>query len=119
MLPSELTSRPIFIGTILIFTLAGVGQALCPTNAYWLLLLMRIVQSSGASATIAIGAGVISDVARPQERGKYLGIFNTLSCFGPTLGPLLGGVFAGSLGWRSIFWFLVCMGGVILVPMVL
>lgn len=89
-----------YIATVLIFTLACVGTALCPTHDYWLLVLMRILQASGASATIAVGAGVISDVARPQERGKYVAIFNTTSTFGPSIGPLLGGVLAGTLGWR-------------------
>jgi hypothetical protein len=32
---------------------------------------------------IAIGAGVVADVALPQERGKYLGLFNMTSTFGP------------------------------------
>lgn len=63
-------------------------------------MVLRIIQSSGGSATIAIGAGVVSDVARPQERGKYLGLFNLTSTFGPSIGPLLGGVLAGTLGWR-------------------
>lgn len=39
--------RPIYIVTVLIWTLACLGTALCPTNAYWLLMVMRILQSSG------------------------------------------------------------------------
>lgn len=39
--------------------------------------------------------------------------------FGPAFGPLLGGVFAETLGWRSIFWFLTIATGVILVPLTL
>lgn len=111
--------RPVYILTVAIFVLSSIVTALCPTDAYWLLLLMRIVQASGASATIAVGSGVIADVARPQERGKYLGLFNVTMNVGPSLGPLLGGVFSGTLGWRSIFWFLTIMGSVILVPMTL
>ncbi|KLT46062.1 MFS general substrate transporter [Cutaneotrichosporon oleaginosum] len=111
--------RPIYIPTLGIFVVSSIVTALCPTNAYWLLLLMRIVAASGASATIAVGSGVISDVARPQERGKYFGLFNVTMNVGPSLGPLLGGVLAGTLGWRSIFWFLTIMGCVILAPMIL
>jgi MFS family permease len=89
---------------------------------------------------IAIGAGVVADVALPQERGKYLGLFNMTSTFGPAseskptmrgssrgavltymyaVGPLLGGVFAGTLGWRSIFWFLTIFCSAVLVPLIL
>ncbi|ODO04663.1 hypothetical protein I350_05272 [Cryptococcus amylolentus CBS 6273] len=110
--------RPIFIICLLVYLLGCVGSALCPTNAYWLLMLMRIVQSSGGSPVIAIGAGIIADIARPQERGRYLGIFNLTSTMGPTLGPLIGGLLSYGLGWRSIFWFLVIFCGAVTVPMI-
>jgi len=109
----------VYIATIAIFTLACLGTALCPADSYWLLLVLRIVQSSGASATIAVGAGITADVAMPPERGKYIGLFNATSTFGPAIGPLLGGVLAYALGWRAVFWFLVILGGVILLPVVL
>ncbi|RSH94560.1 hypothetical protein EHS25_004364 [Saitozyma podzolica] len=110
--------RPIYVICLLIYVLSCVGTALCPTNAYWLLTVMRIFQSTGGSAMIAIGAGVVADVALPQERGKYLGLFNMTSTFGPAIGPLLGGVFAGTLGWRSIFWFLTIFCSAVLVPLI-
>lgn len=90
---------------------------------------------------IAIGTGVIADIAMPQERGKYIGAFNLTNTFGtasePSLnrparrvraliialcdavGPVLGGVLAYTLGWRSIFWFLTILCAVALVPMLL
>ncbi|ODN97426.1 hypothetical protein L198_03990 [Cryptococcus wingfieldii CBS 7118] len=110
--------RPIFIICLLVYLLGCVGSALCPTNAYWLLMLMRIVQSSGGSPVIAIGAGIIADIAPPQERGRYLGIYNLTSTMGPTLGPLIGGLLSYGLGWRSIFWFLVIFCGAVTVPMI-
>lgn len=41
----------------------------------------------------------------PARRGKPLGIWAAVTQFGTIVGPLLGGVFAASLGWRFIFWF--------------
>lgn len=38
--------RPIYIVCLLIYVLSCVGTALCPTSAYWLLILMRILQVS-------------------------------------------------------------------------
>ena len=35
---------------------------------------------------------------------------------GPALGPVIGGILAQFLGWRSIFWFLVIIAGVFLIP---
>lgn len=68
---------------------------------------------------IAIGAGTITDIAEPRERGKFMALFQGSAMFGPAFGPLLGGVFAETLGWRSIFWFLTIATGVILVPLTL
>lgn len=92
-----------YIACLLVYILSCVGTALCPTNAYWLLILMRILQvqpmwqsipplvadrrqATGGSCLIAIGSGVVGDIALPQERGKYMGIFNLTSTFGPASG---------------------------------
>lgn len=55
---------------------------------------------------IAIGAGCVADIATPEERGTFLGLFGGLSLLGPALGPLLGGILVYALSWRWIFWIL-------------
>ena len=90
-----LTGRPIFIFCLIVYTLSCIGTALCPTNAYWLLMLLRIFQvrfdhddvpltqqSTGGSCLIAVGMGVVADIALPHERGKYVGGFNLSTTFG-------------------------------------
>ena len=75
-------------------------------------MLLRAIQATGNSATVALGAGVIADIATPQERGGYLGVFGIGPLAGPSIGPIIGGALAQTLGWRSIFWFLSIFGGV-------
>lgn len=73
--------RPIFIICLIVLTGSCIGLALCPTNGYWLLLVLRCLQASGCSSTIALGMGVIGDISEPEERGGFVGIFN--------LGPMV------------------------------
>ncbi|OCH87253.1 MFS general substrate transporter, partial [Obba rivulosa] len=105
-LADRLGRRPIFLACLLVLALSCVGLALVPTNAYWALLVLRCMQAAGSASTIALGAGVVGDVAAPHERGTYFGLWNIGPMVGPCIGPILGGLLAEGLGWRSIFWFL-------------
>lgn len=98
--------RPIFSGCLLILSLTCVGLALVPISAYWLLMLLRCLQAAGSASTIAIGAGVIGDIATREERGGFYGIYALGPMIGPSIGPVIGGALSQHLGWRSIFWFL-------------
>ena len=71
--------RPVYISTLLVYLGANIGLALVPTSSYAGLLVLRMLQATGGSAVISIGAGCISDFAEPRERGKYYGIFQVSS----------------------------------------
>ncbi|KAL5601435.1 hypothetical protein BROUX41_002578 [Berkeleyomyces rouxiae] len=107
--------RPIFISCLSILVGACIGLALCPTNAFWLLLLLRCMQAAGCASTVALSAGVIGDIATPEERGGFYGISNIGPMIAPALAPAIGGVLAQNLGWRSVFWFLVISGSLCIV----
>ncbi|KAK7695413.1 hypothetical protein QCA50_000049 [Cerrena zonata] len=98
--------RLIFLACLLILALSCVGLALTPTTEYWLLIFLRCIQAGGSASTIAVGAGIIADVAARHERGGFYGVYNVGPMFGPCIGPVIGGALAQGLGWRSIFWFL-------------
>ncbi|KAF9257443.1 MFS general substrate transporter [Marasmius fiardii PR-910] len=104
--------RLMYASCLLILSLSCVGLALVPVNAYWLLLLLRCFQAAGSASTIALGSGVIADIAEPAERGGFYGIFQSGPVIGPAIAPIIGGALTGSLGWRSIFWFLCIAAGV-------
>ncbi|KAI6120586.1 major facilitator superfamily domain-containing protein [Pisolithus croceorrhizus] len=103
--------RPIFLSCMLVLTAACVGLASTPTSDYWLLLVLRCVQAAGSASTVALGAGVIGDIATRAERGSFFGLFSVGPLFGPTFGPVIGGVLTQTLGWRWIFWFLAIAAG--------
>jgi MFS family permease len=70
-LSDKVGRRPVYIITFGIYVAANIGLAL--QDRYVALLLLRMLQSLGASATVAIGYGVVADVATPAERGRVLG----------------------------------------------
>jgi multidrug resistance protein len=101
--------RPAYILTFAIYFAANIGLA--AQKSYTALLVLRCLQSAGSSGTIALGYGVISDIATPAERGKYLGPAAAGVMLAPAIGPTIGGLLAQYLGWRSIFWFLAILSG--------
>ncbi|OCF32262.1 hypothetical protein I316_06177 [Kwoniella heveanensis BCC8398] len=100
------------ISTLTVFLGACIGLAL--TQHYYQLVILRCLQSAGSASTIAIGSGIIGDVTTKAERGGYMGYFQTGLLLPLAIGPVLGGIFASALGWRSLFWFLVIYSGVFL-----
>ncbi|KAF2180522.1 MFS general substrate transporter [Zopfia rhizophila CBS 207.26] len=72
--------------------------------------------SSGSSATIALGNGVVADVATSSERGAWMGYATSGPMVAPAVTPAIGGLLAEFLGWRSMFWFLVIMVAIYLIP---
>lgn len=105
--------RPVYLLMFFMYVLANVGLAL--QTSYPALLLLRMLQSAGGSATIGIGYGVVGDIAESSERGAYMGILGCGPNVAPALGPVLGGVLAQKAGWRWIFGFLAISGGFTLV----
>ena len=106
--------RPIYLLTFAVYVAASLGLSL-NRSSYATLLALRTLQSAGCSATAAISYGVLADVAMPSKRGTMIGAAMVAANTGPTIGPLLGGVITGKLGWHWIFWFLTILGGAFLV----
>ena len=109
--------RPAYIITFIVYIAANIGLAL--QNSYAALFLLRCLQSTGSSGAIALGYGVVADISTSSERGKYMGIVGAGITMGPALAPVIGGLLAQFLGWRSIFWFLTIFTGCFLVPFIL
>ncbi|KAK9460157.1 major facilitator superfamily domain-containing protein [Lipomyces oligophaga] len=101
--------RPIYLLTLIVFMAANLGLAL--QYSYPALLVLRMVQSGGSSATVALGAGTIGDIVPPAERGSYTGFFSAGVMVAPAIAPVIGGVLSKSKdSWRASFWFLFAAG---------
>ena len=104
----QLGRRPVYLVMFFVFVLANVGLAL--QTSYPALLVLRMLQSAGGSATIGLGYGVVGDITESSERGAYMGIVGCGPNAAPSLGPVLGGVLAYEAGWRWTFGFLAISG---------
>ncbi|CAN8099890.1 unnamed protein product [Discula destructiva] len=102
--------RPAMLGCFAVYIVSCVMIALC--QDYQELMGFRILQSIGASPTIAIASAVVADIVTAAERGSYAALVAVPVIFAPTLGPVIGGLLTQYLGWRSIFWFLLIAGAV-------
>lgn len=110
---SDVKGRRIaYIGTLIVAVGACIGLA--ETKNYATLIVLRCLQSAGSASTIAIGSGVVGDITTRADRGGYMGFFQGITLISIAIGPIIGGVLAGSLGWRSIFWFMTAYSAVLL-----
>ncbi|KAJ5172982.1 hypothetical protein N7492_005575 [Penicillium capsulatum] len=107
--------RPAYIICFVIYIASNVGLAL--QNSYTALIVLRCLQSSGISSSVALSAATVADISTKEERGSYMGIVMAGNFMGPAIGPIIGGLLAQYLGWRSIFWFLTIASGVFLLPL--
>ncbi|KAG9250011.1 major facilitator superfamily transporter [Emericellopsis atlantica] len=111
-LSDQIGRRLVYMMTFSIYIGANVGLAL--QNNYAALMVLRAMQSTGSSATVAIGSAVIGDLTTSADRGGYIAAVQASVQFAPALAPVIGGLLSQYLGWRSTFWFLVILTGVFL-----
>lgn len=64
-LADNLGRRPIMLSTIVVYCCACVGLALAPN--YACLLVFRMIQAFGSSSTVAISAGILSDIVQSKQ----------------------------------------------------
>ncbi|KAH9944642.1 MFS general substrate transporter [Amylocystis lapponica] len=109
---SELFGRkPLFLGTLICYTLFHLGQALAPNIES--LLITRFLSGFFAVSPLTNTGGLIFDIWDPIHRGHGTCLFIAGVFLGPVLGPIVGGFVAQSyLGWRWVFWVMMIFAGV-------
>lgn len=80
----------------LFFTCVGTLCAVCGIYFYnlWIILCAKIIVGL-ASANSAIAHAAVADLSIPEEKMKNFGLFSMMIGLGYSIGPLLGGTFAG------------------------
>lgn len=100
---ADLTSRrSMFIGGVAVFTLGSVLSAVAASG--WVLIVGRAITGAGASMMFATTSALIAR-AVPRERiGQAMGVYFACNSAAQLLGPVVGGLFVDTIGWRWLFW---------------
>jgi EmrB/QacA subfamily drug resistance transporter len=88
------------------------GSLLCSVapGLGWL-IAFRALQAVGGSMLNPVAMSIITNTfTEPKERARAIGVWGGVVGFSMAVGPLLGGLLVGTLGWRSIFWINVPVG---------
>lgn len=104
--------RPVLLGGLANFTLAGMACALSVSGD--LLAISRLIQGFGAGVCSVISFAIVQDLfegAAARAKRSYVAVV-----FGavPILAPALGSVLTDWFGWRSVHWVLALAGGLLL-----
>ena len=74
------------------------------------LIVCRIIQGAGGAMIFTTSVAIVTAVYPPTRRGWALGITLASVYAGLSVGPFIGGILTGYLGWRSIFIVIVPLG---------
>src|SRR5580698_6459045 len=75
------------------------------------LVIFRMVQAIGGSMLNPVAMSIITNTfTNARERAQAIGVWAAVVGMSMALGPVVGGLLVGSVGWRSIFWINIPIG---------
>jgi len=95
--------RPVLLCGLALYVVASLMCALSPS--IWLLIVARLFQALGCSATFIIGRAIIRDAYAPEDGMLVMVKASSWLSLTPLLGPIVGSYFEVWFGWRATFAF--------------
>ena len=93
--------RRLVLTGLAVFT---VASAMCAAaTSLGVLIAARALQGLGASAMMAMTMALVGEAVPKARTGRAMGLLGTTSAIGTALGPSLGGLLIGHIGWQAIF----------------
>ena len=98
-----------FVVGLLVFSIGSLLCSLAPNLP--MLVVFRMVQAVGGSMLNPVAMSIITNTfTDPRERAQAVGVWAAVVGVSMALGPVVGGLLVGSVGWRSIFWINLPVG---------
>jgi len=88
------------VGLVISFLASLLGGF---ANSVPVLIISRVFQGLGSGMTLNNSVAILTSVFPREERAKALGISQSGTYLGLSLGPLIGGLMTEHIGWHSIF----------------
>jgi len=104
--------RPVLLGGLLCFTIAGLACAVSVSGE--MLALSRLVQGCGAGACFVISFAMVQDLFKGDAARVKRSLVATIFSGVPMCAPALGSVLIDLFGWRSVHWTLAAAGGLLM-----
>jgi MFS family permease len=93
--------REVLLTGIAVFGLSSLVCGLV-TSAH-LLIAARVVQGLGAALIMPASFALVTNATSERERPGVTGVLMGVAGVGTALGPVVGGVFSATIGWRWVF----------------
>ena len=93
--------RNVFIGALAIFSVTAFAGQYAPT--FGGIVAARFAQGLCAGLIQPLAMSTVFLAYPPKERGTAMGWFGMGIVFGPTIGPVLGGMIIDTVHWRFVF----------------
>ncbi|MEZ0240332.1 MAG: MFS transporter [Chloroflexota bacterium] len=97
--------RRTFLAGVAGFGAASLLAALA--SSFVVLEAARVLQAASGALISTSSAALIRETAPETRRGEAFGLFDLLVSTSAAIGPFVGGVVVGALGWRSLFFLAV------------
>lgn len=107
-LSDALGRRRVILVALALYVLASIGCTVAPSFAF--LLTCRFLQGLVGGAGQIVGRAIVRDRYSGAEAQRMMSIISMIFSAGPALAPIIGGWLQVSLGWRSVFGFMVLYG---------
>jgi DHA1 family bicyclomycin/chloramphenicol resistance-like MFS transporter len=107
-LSDALGRRTVVLGGLALYTTGSLGCVFAPNLG--LLLFCRVLQGMAAGIGSTVARAVARDLFDGPAAQKLLSSMVLVFSLAPAVAPIIGGWVHVTLGWRSVFGFLLAMG---------
>jgi EmrB/QacA subfamily drug resistance transporter len=99
------STRQLFISAMSIFAFGTLVAGVAPN--FEMLLLGRVIQSSGAGVMLPLMQTVFLMIFPINKRGAAMGLVGLVMSFAPAIGPALSGWVTSHYSWRLLFFIIL------------